>query len=396
MRPICALAGVFLPLGAALSSAMAPPALAQSEFDRAREKLLDYSARPLPNLPSQTDAIAWTMLEAERQAKDLVVVGVLRELNRPSPPTPEKLQADLQRSMGNAGVLEIGPAPGEQLLVYFSAGACPVCSRSWIGVFSNESGKYALAASLDNSEPNETISAILLPPTAYGQPQILIRSEFWGDPHHRQHLHAYRLQNGGLDLFWARFNMPYGTVSVKADQIKVEYRRGLKPTDPLRSETFLLSGLLIAPQVESASNPGYSSAIHTADDPCATLYLTPEDSTVPLGTQIQLNVQLTNVCEQELNASVSVSDIGPGTAYTWDIRNERGESVTLIPPPRPWVGEAWFRTLKPAETINDGARISRMYAMKEAGKYTIRAFWKVPDFPNQTVASNEVHVTVVK
>jgi len=122
-------------------------------------------------------------------------------------------------------------------------------------------------------------------------------------------------------------------------------------------------------------------------------------ATFRAGADVDLNLQLTDVSERELNAGVNVAvAIGPATAYSWDIRDERGQPVprVSIPAGRLAIGEAWLRTLKPGEILNDPAYLNRIYAMTEPGKYTVQAFWNVPDCGGQTVASNKITVTIVK
>lgn len=131
-----------------------------------------------------------------------------------------------------------------------------------------------------------------------------------------------------------------------------------------------------------------------SSNPPSKIAIATESPTVLAGSDVSINVSLTNTSNEDVNEGVMYKDgINLDSTLRFEVRDEHGKVVPKRTYPheelRP--GSVIFRTIKAGQTLTQQQRVSAMYNMQKPGKYTIQVWRRNP---NYDIKSNILTVTV--
>jgi hypothetical protein len=123
-----------------------------------------------------------------------------------------------------------------------------------------------------------------------------------------------------------------------------------------------------------------------------------ETPVVRAGSDVYINVHLTNTSNHDLDDSGSIDDmIGLDPNLLFAVRDTRGRLVPkrVYKHPELASGSPVNRTVRPGESISEEQRVSGLYDMSRPGQYVIQVSRRVSDNPKDGVLkSNTITVTV--
>lgn len=131
-----------------------------------------------------------------------------------------------------------------------------------------------------------------------------------------------------------------------------------------------------------------------------TIVISQEKDTVAPGADVWIKVTLTNNSAQELDDSGNVSRttwLDPNLQF--DVRDQKGVVVPRRHYEHPELdtGNLVNRTLQRGESVTQEQRVSALYDMTQAGKYTIQVSMPVPGTSEKNIVkSNIITVTLSK
>ena len=237
-----------LGLSALCINALSSPAQAQRQFSEAKQALDRlWEDRRSATTPAARKEIATEMNTTSLRVQQLTIEGVISALNQSPPASAHALEMSLRGFLDHSAVTEIHASGEDRYVVSFSVPTCAVCSRSWIGVVSQQAGKFAVSASLENAQPDQNVSVEMLPDTGSTPLGLLITAETWGDPHHALAVYAYRLEQNSLRLFWSRSGLLYGTATIHDSKLVLAHTREFDPSSEVMTETYAIGGGRIEP-----------------------------------------------------------------------------------------------------------------------------------------------------
>ena len=120
-------------------------------------------------------------------------------------------------------------------------------------------------------------------------------------------------------------------------------------------------------------------------------------ATVPVGTGVWLNVQMTNTSDHPVDCS-SVYVGGTDRRFQYDVRDESGASMKKpnMHPERA-SGSIQMCTLKPGETVSHETLVSWLHDFSRPGRYSIQLMRGATDDENDgVVKSNTITITVIR
>ena len=222
--------------------ALTPPAQAQRQFSEAKQALDRlWEDRRSATTPAARKEIATEMNTTSLRVQQLTIEGVISALNQSPPPSAHALEMSLRGFLDHSAVTEIHANGEDCYVVSFSVPTCAVCSRSWIGIVSQQASKFAVSASLENAQPDQNISVNALPNGGSAPLGLLVTAETWGDPHHTLTVYAYRLEQNSLRLFWSRSALLYGTATIRDNKLILTHTRELDPSSNVMTETYAIA-----------------------------------------------------------------------------------------------------------------------------------------------------------
>lgn len=246
------LASAFGPrrLGALATCVLASigPLAARDRLDQAGGELRALNSRiaaaagehkPIPDIPSAMKRIELGFADA-----------IAEYLNGPSP-SANDLTGRLERAVavwavvpGSAAVITVGQTDKPTYVAAVSLAFCGSCSRTWLGVYQSNGGRYVNAVQLDNALPNKTVQLLPLPADD-GKPRFLFYGVNLGDAHTRLTVVIYSLDGRVLTSVWSRKDLPGGTVSVANGKLILQYRSDLSREAPQITQIYTIkqSGL---------------------------------------------------------------------------------------------------------------------------------------------------------
>jgi hypothetical protein len=130
-----------------------------------------------------------------------------------------------------------------------------------------------------------------------------------------------------------------------------------------------------------------------------TIVIQPQNGQPKSGSEVWINVRLTNSSNSDLDMSGGFSDttrLDPN--YHFDVRDEHGRPVPkrVYPHPELDTGSPVNRIVKPQETFTEEQRVSALYDMKRPGQYVIQVWRRASENPKDgVVKSNVITITVV-
>jgi hypothetical protein len=122
-----------------------------------------------------------------------------------------------------------------------------------------------------------------------------------------------------------------------------------------------------------------------------------ESSTVPVGSEVTLDVSLTNTSNQDVSEGAMYMDAtGLDSTLRFEVRDERGKIIPkrTYPHPELATGSVKFRTIAVGQTLTQRQIVSALYDLRKPGKYAIQGFRRISDNPNDDIKSNVVTITV--
>jgi len=227
-------------------------AYCQEPFDKAHELLKEGaqaqgrvqqqkpSEAELKRLKEVTNSVAQTVPE-------LLKKGVLELLNLPARHTADELSAKLRTTLQvipqdqyqpEVFVFPLALHQADSYLVAYNVSYCASCSYAWIGVVGRKDGRYSILSEEDHSFANKTLHVAPLGVTDRGAARFLIYGTNWGDAHNRLSLVAYVLDDGRLRRFWARTDLPQGSIRVTPTRISLSFLTALRPPWSERTEVY--------------------------------------------------------------------------------------------------------------------------------------------------------------
>ena len=111
--------------------------------------------------------------------------------------------------------------------------------------------------------------------------------------------------------------------------------------------------------------------------------ITAESSTVVAGSDVWIDVSLTNTSKQDVHEGVMYKDgIDLDTTFRFEVRDEHGKLVPkrTYPHEELRTGSVIFRTIRAGQTLTQEQRVSALYDMRKPGKYTIQVWKRNPDY----------------
>jgi hypothetical protein len=112
------------------------------------------------------------------------------------------------------------------------------CSHAWIGLLGKKSGRYHILSGLDDSFDGRSLHVTPLAPTEDGQNRFLIYGTNWGDAHSRLTAIAYVVDDAKIRKFWARVDLPQGSVKVADTRISLTFLTALTPPWKEKTEVY--------------------------------------------------------------------------------------------------------------------------------------------------------------
>jgi hypothetical protein len=217
-------------------------AQAQSEFDNAHFLLLRLAEE---NSAAKT-AVAKAQLQKELKTippdvSKLVNLGLLNLLNNGLVRSPEDLRVKIDEALetGNVTPAFVFPLQNRSYVIIYNVLFCSTCSRSWIGMFSPQGGKYAIVASLEDSLPDQSIRAVSLSASDNGT-RFIVYGTNWGDAHNRLSVVAYLVEGDKVRDFWSRSGLPQGAAQIGEGMMELSFFTSLRPPWTRRKETYSL------------------------------------------------------------------------------------------------------------------------------------------------------------
>lgn len=122
-----------------------------------------------------------------------------------------------------------------------------------------------------------------------------------------------------------------------------------------------------------------------------------ENSTVVAGSEVTLDVSLTNTSNQDVSEGVMYKDAtGIDSTLRFEVRDRNGKLIPkrTYPHPELATGSVKFRTISAGQTLTQRQTVSALYDLRKPGKYTVQAFRRISDNPNDDIKSNIVTITV--
>jgi hypothetical protein len=125
--------------------------------------------------------------------------------------------------------------------------------------------------------------------------------------------------------------------------------------------------------------------------------ITAEHSTVAAGSDVVIDVSLTNNSDHDVYEGVMYMDrTALDSTFLFEVHDEYGKLVAkrTYPHPELATGSVKFRTIRVGETYTQAQRVSAQYDMRQPGKYTIQVSRRISDNPGNDIKSNIVTITV--
>jgi len=122
-----------------------------------------------------------------------------------------------------------------------------------------------------------------------------------------------------------------------------------------------------------------------------------DNSNVAAGSEVTVDVSLTNNSKQDVSEGAMYMDAtGLDSTLRFEVRDDRGKIVPkrTYPHPELATGSVKFRTISAGQTLTQQQRVSALYDMRKPGKYSIQAFRRMSDSPNDDIKSNVLTITV--
>ena len=123
--------------------------------------------------------------------------------------------------------------------------------------------------------------------------------------------------------------------------------------------------------------------------------ITAEHSTIAAGSDVEIDVSLTNTSDHDVYEGVMyMMGIDLDSTFRFEVRDEHGKMVPkrIYPYEELRTGKVIFRTISAGETLTQPQTVSALYDLRKPGKYTIQVF-RGP-FDKDEIKSNIVTVTV--
>lgn len=224
----------------------------QTAFDQAHELLKQWayaqkqaqqqkpSEAHLNRLRELTDSIA-------QEVPQLLKKGVIELLNEPGKHSPEELRAKLRATLQvfppdqyepEVFVFPVGFTQRAFYLIAYNVSYCASCSHAWIGIIGRRSGGYDILSEESDSFSGKSLRVEPLARSEDGRDRFLIYGTNWGDAHSRLSAAAYVLDDSKLKRFWARADLPQGSIKVTPTQISVSFLTALRPPWRERTEVY--------------------------------------------------------------------------------------------------------------------------------------------------------------
>jgi hypothetical protein len=127
------------------------------------------------------------------------------------------------------------------------------------------------------------------------------------------------------------------------------------------------------------------------------IVITAEKPTIVAGSEVSINVDLTNTTNQDVTEGVMYKDgINLDSTLRFEVRDEHGKLLPKrsFPNEELRTGSVVFRTIRAGQTLTQPQAVSMLYDMQKPGKYTIQAFRRVSKDPKDDIKSNIVTVTI--
>jgi hypothetical protein len=135
-----------------------------------------------------------------------------------------------------------------------------------------------------------------------------------------------------------------------------------------------------------------------ADKPPILIAIVAENKMVPAGSDVWINVSVTNASNQNLDDSGGFSDrTGLDPNLQFDVRDGSGKLVPkrTYPHPELETGKPVNRAIPPGETLSQEQRVSALYEMTHPGEYTVQVSRRLPEaLGGGIIESNKITITV--
>jgi len=121
-----------------------------------------------------------------------------------------------------------------------------------------------------------------------------------------------------------------------------------------------------------------------------------ENSTVVAGSDVAVDVSLTNTSNQDVSEGVMYKGTGIDSTLRFEVRDGNGKLVPkrTYPHPELATGSVKFRTISVGETLTQHQTVSALYDLRKPGKYTVQVFRRSSANPDDDIKSNIVTITV--
>lgn len=134
-----------------------------------------------------------------------------------------------------------------------------------------------------------------------------------------------------------------------------------------------------------------------SNNPPFKISISAENSTVAAGTDVLIEVSLTNTSDQDVKEGVMYMDgIELDSTFRFVVRDNHGKLVPkrIYPYEELRTGKVIFRTIPAGQTLTQPQLVSARYDMRKPGKYTIQVFRGVSGNPKDDIKSNIITIKV--
>ncbi len=135
-------------------------------------------------------------------------------------------------------VFQLAPKKRFAYLIAYNIPYCASCSRAWIGVVGKKGDRYEILSEVGELFANKSLHVAPLVRSEGGKDRFLVYGTNWGDAHSRLTAVGYVAEEAGLRRFWARTDLPEGSVKVTAAQITLSFLTALTPPWKEKTEVY--------------------------------------------------------------------------------------------------------------------------------------------------------------
>jgi hypothetical protein len=221
-----------------LSTTLSSRVYDQSGFEEAHTLLVQLDALQKSGRRDDAtlDKLKQLVISAQKETRGFINKGILALLNSPGPHSSDEIRMKIAQALQvvpeytpEVFTSPVTPSRLGSYVVAYNVSYCASCSNAWVGVIGKKGGRYDILSDLDDELTNKSLHVASIPPGEDRKNRFLIYGTNWGDAHNRLTVGAYMLDDKQLTKFWARVDLPQGTIKHSDNEITLKFLTKLEP-----------------------------------------------------------------------------------------------------------------------------------------------------------------------